>query len=63
MALSKSTDFTVEGIPIVEGATHKTASKLKALDMLVKITGIDSDSKLKRERFEHEKEMDDKKYF
>ena len=40
IALSETTDFVANGLPIVEKALHKTASKLRALEMLGKYLGL-----------------------
>lgn len=40
IAFADSTDFTANGVPVVAKALHKTASKLKALEMLGKHLGL-----------------------
>lgn len=40
IALGKATDFAPEGYPLVKGATNKTSSQLKALELLGKHLGM-----------------------
>ena len=40
IAFSDTTDFAVEGLPIVPGARHKTSSKIKSLELIGKHFGL-----------------------
>lgn len=43
IGFSKSTDFAINGAPIIDGAEHKTSSKLKALELIGKRFGMFDD--------------------
>lgn len=40
IAFDKTTDFSSQGIPIVSGAKHKTASRIRALELLGRHLGV-----------------------
>ena len=49
IAFDKTTDFAIMGVPIVNGATHKTANKIKALESISRMLGFDQSEKSKPE--------------
>lgn len=52
IGFEQSTDFSVEGIPIVDGAKHRTQSQLKALELIGKHIGMFKEKENNDERLD-----------
>lgn len=52
IAFDSTTDFATKSGPIIKGATHKTTSKLKAIELTAKMLGMFDDTQREKQESE-----------